>query len=186
MTRMEIITLVVSVLSFIAAAGSAFYARIALEKSQQANDISESALRFQVLVPALTDYMSAEMYMAIDNLWGFYKREPDTLAARFVSQRNADKLRAEELPPAERLDFTKSTIDYHRRQVGQFYGLLTSIHDEGGHQKKWLYSYWRKRELQIIPKIIIPLEVALAQSIGTDIPVITNDRLMRLYDDCPS
>jgi hypothetical protein len=186
MTSLEILTLTVSILSFIAAAGAALYARIALEKSQKANDISAAALRFQVLVPALTDYMSADMYIAIGSLWNFYKVDPDTLADRFVKQRNSDQLKADALAPAQRMEFIKTTVDYHRRQVGQFYGLLTSIHDEGGHQRKWLYTYWRKRELQIIPKIIIPLEAALALAIGTEAPVISNERLKRLYDDCPS
>lgn len=186
MTPLETLTLTVSILAVIAAAASAVYARIATEKAHKANEISEAALRFQVLVPALTDYMSADMYVAIGNLWSFYKLDPGTLGERFIKQRNADQQKIDALAPTEKMEFIKSTVDYHRRQVGQFYGLLTSIYDEGGHQRKWLYTYWRKRELQIIPKIIIPLEIALAQSIGTDAPTISNDRLKRLHDDCPS
>ncbi len=184
MTALEILTLTVSILSAISAAGAAIYAKHALNKSDKANSISEAALRFQVLVPALTDYMSADMYVAISNLWNFYNVAPDTLSERFISQRNSDQRNADSLKPAERMDFIKTTVDYHRRQVGQFYGLLTSIYDEGGFQRKWLYTYWRKRELQILLKIIIPLEAALAKEIGTEEPLLSNARLKRLYDDC--
>ena len=186
MTTFEGIVLTVSILSVIAAAAAAIYAKNALDKADKANSISEAALRFQVLVPALTDYMSAEMYVALSNLWTFYKIDPDTLAERFVSQRHADQGMVEALNHADRMEYIKTTVDYHRRQVGQFYGLLTSIYDEGGYQRKWLYTYWRKRELQILTKIIIPLEMALANDIGTDEPVISNARLKKLYDDCPN
>ena len=186
MTTLEILTFTISVLAVIVATAAAVYARIATEKAHKANEISEAALRFQVLVPALTDYMSADMYVAIGNLWSFYKTDPSTLGGRFITQRNSDQQTIDSLPPEKRMDFIKTTVDYHRRQVGQFYGLVTSIYNEGGHQQKWVYTYWRKRELQILPKIIIPLETALAQAIGTDTPAISNERLKRLHDDCPN
>lgn len=186
MTSLEILTLTVSILAVIAAIAAAIYARIATEKAQKANELSEAALRFQVLVPALTDYMSADMYVAIGSLWSFYKVDPNTLGSRFIARRNSDQQVIDGLSPEKRMDFIKTTVDYHRRQVGQFYGLITSIYDEGGHQRKWVYTYWRKRDLQILPKIIIPLETELARAIGTDIPLISNERLKRLHDDCPS
>lgn len=186
MTIFDGFTLIVSILAAFVAWRAVNSARIANDKSDKANSISEAALRFQVMMPALNYYMSAEMYVAIGNLWAFYNEDPDKLADRFVSQRNKDQLKAESLEPAKQLDFIKTTVDYHRRQVGQFYGLLTSIYDEGGFQRKWLYSYWRRRELQVIPSIIIPLEAALATQIGTDEPLISNERLLRLYNDCPS
>jgi hypothetical protein len=186
MTANEILTLTVAFLAFLAAAGSAVYAGRANERSDAANRISESALRFQVLVPILTDYMSTDMYVAISQLWDFYQKDPETLAARYRSQREEDLKQANELFGSERAAFMQCTLDHQRRRVGQFYGLLTSIYDEGGHQRKWVYTFWRKRELQILPKIIIPLEEALAQSIDTPASKIVNERLKRLYDDCPT
>lgn len=176
----------VAVLSLIAAAGAAIYAKGAVERAAHANMISEAALRFQVLVPALADYMSADMYLAIAHLWSFYKADPTTLAERYKVQRNEDNALARSLTGAEYVDFMKGSIDYSRRRVGQFYGMLTSIHDEGGNQRKWVYTYWRKRELQIIPSIIIPLEEALSESIDAPTSKLANERLLRLYNDCPS
>lgn len=126
------------------------------------------------------------MYIAIRSLWEFLEVNPATVSQRFIDRRNKDRGWLETLDLEERATFIRSTIDFHRRQVSQFYGLLTSIYDEGSYQRKWLYTYWRKRELKIIPDILIPLENALAQAIGAPAPQISIDRLTRLYDDCPS
>jgi hypothetical protein len=185
MTSYETLTLTVAILSFIAAAGAAIYAGKAIERATAANKISEASLRFQVLVPALTEYMSAEMYIAIGQLWSFYKIDPATLQERYKRQRITDAQAGSELLGADYVEFTKGTIDYSRRKIGQFYGMLTSIYDEGGSQRKWIYTYWRKRELQIIPNIIIPLEEALSESIAEPVSKLANERLLKLFNDCP-
>ena len=185
MTPTEVLTLTVAVLAFLAAAGSARYARKALDRADVANEIAESSVRFQVLWPTLTDYMSTDMYVAVGHLWNFYKEDPATLKARYKWQREADVKAASSLSGESYASFVKNTIDHHRRRVGQFYGLLTAIYDEGGHQRKWVYTYWRKRELQILPSIIIPLEEALAELIDTPASKVANERLIKLFQDCP-
>ncbi|BAL95236.1 hypothetical protein [Rubrivivax gelatinosus] len=130
--------------------------------------------------------MSTEMYVAISHLWAFYAVDPSTLAERYKQQRAADLEAAGKLQGEAYSGFVKNTIDHHRRRVGQFYGLLKAIHDEGGYQRRWVYMYWRRRELEILPKIIIPLEEALADSIGTPASKLANQRLTELYDDSPA
>lgn len=185
MSSSEVLTLTVGILSFVAAAASAIYAGRALERAAAANRTAEAALRFQVLVPALTEYRSPEMYLAVRHLWQFARRDPNTLGPRFIVRREADNKLFEELERDVAPNFLKTTIDYHRRQVSQFYALLTSIYDEGGHQRKWLYTYWRRRELKIIPEILIPLELAVGEAMGAPVSKIALDRLRRLYDDAP-
>jgi hypothetical protein len=185
MTANEILTLTVSTLSFLAAAGAAYYAKHALMRSDLANRIAESSVKFQVLWPTLNDYMSTDMYVAIGHLWAFYSEKPDTLKARYKWQREADLKAANAFQGEEYSHFVKNTLDHHRRRVGQFYGLLKAIHDEGGDQRKWVYTYWRRRELEILPKIIIPLEEALGELIGTPASRLANERLLELYNDCP-
>lgn len=185
MTINEIMTLTVAILAFLAAAGSAHYAKRALDRAATANKIAESSVRFQVLWPTLKDYMSTEMYVAVGHLWAFYGQDPTNLKARYAEQRAADIEAARGLSGEAYANFVKNTLDHHRRRVGQFYGLLTAIHDEGGHQRKWLYTYWRRRELEILPKIIIPLEEALGDLIRVPASDLSNARLMKLYQDCP-
>ena len=186
MSKFEILTLAVSIIATIAAIAAALYAGRALERATAANKIADASLRFQVLAPALAEYRSPEMYIAIRSLWEFLSQDPATLGQRFIDRREKDRAWLETLELAERVAFIQTTVDFHRRQVSQFYGLMAAIHEEGGHQRKWLYTYWRRRELKIIPKILIPLEHALAQALGEPAPKISLDRLKRLYDDCPS
>lgn len=186
MSAFETITLFVSVLSAVAAAVAAWYAIRAVGRAEAANKIAEASLRYDVLVPALQDYRSPEMFIAIRSLWEFFEEDPLTLAQRFTDRRSMERKSLETLPLEDRSIFTLSTIDFQRRQVSHFYGLLTMMYDEGGFQRKWLYTYWSKSELKIIPEILIPLENALTQATGK--PGLTDfiERLRRLYDDSPS
>lgn len=185
MTTNEILTLTISILSLLAAIGSALYTKHALARADLANSIANSSVKFQVLWPTLNDYMSTDMYVAIGHLWSFYREAPETLKERYKLRREDDLKTANTYQGDDYSNFVKNTIDHHRRRVGQFYGLLKAIHDEGGDQRKWVYTYWRKRELEILPKIIIPLEEALGEIIGTPASKLANDRLLEIYKDCP-
>lgn len=185
MMNNEMIAIAVSIFALVASAASAYYAKLALERSDLANRLAESSVKFQVLWPTLNDYMSTDMYVAIGHLWSFYTKDPATLKDRYKQQREADQKAASSLQGEEYSNFIKNTLDHHRRRVGQFYGLLKAIHDEGGEQRRWIYTYWSRRELEILPSIIIPLEEALGEMIGTPASTMSNERLQRLYDDCP-
>ena len=181
---MDILTLTVSILSFLAATGSALYARHALVFSESATRTADASLRFQVLVPALAEYRSARMFVAIRHLWDFYKVNPSTLVERFQWQYEADRKAEEKLEGDELLAHVEVSLDFHRRQVTHFYNMLTSVYDEGGLQRKWLYTYWHRRELRIIPDILVPIERALAVSIDAPVARVTIDRLTQMYEDC--
>jgi len=182
---MELLALTVSILSMIGTAAAAVYAARALERSRTASQIAEASLRFQVLLPALFEYRSAEMLVAIRALWDFARAHPNELAEAFKAQRERDHQHLATLKGDEHLDYLRTTLDYYRRQVSQFYGFLTSVYDEGGSQRKWIYTHWSRSDLKIIPEVIIPMEKALGQTIGTPASSTTPDRLLRLYNDSP-
>jgi hypothetical protein len=182
---MDVLALTVSILSMIATAATAVYAARAVERSRAASQIAEASLRFQVLLPALFEYRSAEMLVAIRALWEFARAHPNDLAGAFKAQRERDQQHLATLKGNEQLAFLRTTLDYHRRQVSQFYGFLTSVYDEGGSQRKWIYTHWGRSDLKIIPEVIVPMEKALGQTIGAPASSITLDRLLRLYNDSP-
>ena len=186
MTGNEFITAVIGAGATIGTVASAAYAKNALKQAAAAREAAEAALRFQVLVPALNEYRSASMYIAIRALWAFYDKDPATLTQRFLWNRERDLRNELTIQPDEFVGFIESTIDFHRRLVSQFYNLLTAVHAEGGGQRKWLYTYWSKRELKIIPLILIPLEHALADALKNRASPITIARLQNLCDDSPN
>jgi hypothetical protein len=106
---LEILTLTVSALSMIAAAAAGVYAGRAAERARAANQIAEASLRFQVLLPALFEYRSAEMLVAIRSLWGFAREHPDDIAEAYKSQRERDSHDLAGLKGDEHLNYLRTT-----------------------------------------------------------------------------
>ena len=179
---LELLTFIVSVVSMIV---SGTYAARAVERARAANQIAEASLRFQVLLPALFEYRSVEMLVAIRSLWDFAREHPNDIAEAYRSRREQDLCDLAGLKGDEHVNYLRATVDFHRRQVSQFYGFLTSVFDEGGSQRKWIYTHWGKSDLEIIPRVIVPMERALGEAIGSASSSATLDRLLRLYRDSP-
>jgi hypothetical protein len=83
-------------------------------------------------------------------------------------------------------------LDGHRRTVTQFYSILTSRHELGVISPVLIYRHWTKKDLRILPEIVIPIERRLLQLIadpGDDTFTSldpTLERLQRLYDEAPN
>jgi len=180
----ELVTFTVSILSLLAAVGSAVYAGRSNAVAQAALRTSEVALQYQVLLPTLFEYRTADMLMAIRSLWSFAREHPSDLEVAFATRRAKDYAELEQMEPTKRSDHLRTTLDYKRRIVSQFYGILTSVHQQGGLQRKFIYTHWSKSDLQIIPDVLIPMEKCVAGMSSTQTSP-TLDRLRTLYDDCP-
>ena len=167
----------ISVVSILVAALSALYAR-------QSGRTAQSALVYQVLVNALSEYRSLEMFVAIKSLWRFKREHAGDVAHAYKEQRLKDGLQLESLDPAQRLAFEQTTIHYHRRQVSQFYALLAGLKEQGLPHRNIVYAHWTEADLRIIPEVLVPMEETLLAALGGPIPP-TMLRLKRLYDDCP-
>jgi hypothetical protein len=184
-TALEVLTLAASAIAGMGAYASARIAKDALARSTKANETAQSALRFQVLWPALTEYRSPEMLVAIRTLWEFFRDHPTDLAEAFKSRWKLDQSKLRTLHGKDKLEYLCTTLDFHRRQVSHFYSFLTAVYDEQGALRKWIYTNWGKQDLDILPKIIIPMERALSESIRVPALRTTLERLQRLYDECP-
>jgi hypothetical protein len=171
------LALAVGVLSVLVALLAALYAR-------QSRQTAESALVYQVLVNVLTEYRSAEMFVAIRSLWRFAREHKEDVAAAYKLQRLKDAAQIDGMDPLLRLDFERTTIHYQRRLVSQFYALLAGLHEQGLPHRKIIYSHWTEADLRIIPQVLVPTEETLLDALGSPMPP-TLTRLKRLYDDCP-
>jgi hypothetical protein len=178
-------TLILSAISMIAALGSAFYAGGSINTAKAANKTAEQALQYQVLIPMLVEYKSAEMLMAVRTLWAFARKNPGRVKEAFTIQRDEEYNALQLLPLADQVNQLRATIDYQRRIVSQFYGILISILDQGSLQKAFVYSHWGKSDLSIITEVLIPMELAATHVASlVDSPSLT--RLKKFYDNCPA
>ena len=122
----------------------------------------------------------------IQSLWNFARTHPNEIADAFMNQRAIDIQHLATLSGDEHLNYMRTTLDFHRRQVSQFYGFLTAVYDEGDIERKWIYKHWDRSTLEIIPKIIIPMEKAIEESIGISVSSKTLDRLNNLHSNSPT
>jgi len=125
------------------------------------------------------------MMAALRSLRSFAKAHPNDRSDAYRLQVELDEQHLASLTGREHLEYLRGTIDFDRRLVSQFYAFLTSVYDEGGMQRKWLYTHWSRSDLQIIPDIIIPMEQALGVVRGNPASPTTLERLIRLYHDSP-
>jgi hypothetical protein len=178
---MAIIGLLISVLS-------AIYAGRGVRISREALRSAEKARIHQVLVDVLFEYRSAEMLIAIRTLWSFYNENKENLGEAYNIVRHREESEISKLEPELKLQREKTTLHHQRRLVGKYYSLLAGLYELGVIPCETLYTYWNKKDLEIIPKIIIPMEKALAKDIktiseGEEHSALT--RMQRLYNDCP-
>jgi hypothetical protein len=182
---LELGTLILTAISTSAAVVALVQSKRAGEKARAANRVAEAAVRFQVLLPALFEYRSADMFIAVRALWDFWRAHPSNIKQAYIAQWERDSSRLRSLQGDDHLKFLRGTIDFHRRHVSQFYSFLTSVYDEGGDQRKWIYTHWGRADLEIIPNVIVPMETALREVVGSVASPKTLNRLLRLYEDSP-
>jgi len=63
---------------------------------------------------------------------------------------------------------------------------LGGIYESKVVSKEVLYTYWSESDLSIIPKILMPIEIKLAESLGVSKDRPGLKRLQKLYDDSKS
>ena len=147
--------------------------------------VAESALVYRVLVNVLTEYRSAEMFVAGRSLWRFARAHKEDVAAAYKLQRLKDAAQIDGMDPLLRLDFERTTIHYQRRLVSQFYALLAGLHEQGLPHRKIIYSHWTEADLRIIPQVLVPTEETLLDALGSPMPPTLTRPPRGLHDDCP-
>ena len=138
----------------------------------------------QVIRDILMEYRSAEMMIAVQSLWTFYRKHPNNFVEVYVRTKEQDEQSNALLPIPQRIEAERFTLHYFRRLVSQYYAMLAVLYTNNIFPKDILYSYWSEGDLRIIPNILIPIEKKLAEMFGTS---VENDlalsRLNKLYDD---
>jgi hypothetical protein len=182
------IVLGIAIIGLLISVLSAIYACRGVRISRDALRSSEKARIHQVLVDVLFEYRSAEMLLAIRTLWSFYNENKENLGEVYNIIRHREESESSKLEPELKLQREKTTLHHQRRLVGKYYSLLAGLYELGVIPSETLYTYWNKKDLEIIPKIIIPMEKALAKDIKTIAEGEEHSaliRMQRLYNDCP-
>jgi len=131
-----------------------------------------------LLVPLLLEYRSQKMHEAISALWELKHTHNDKFLEVYEGQLQIN-----------------NGIHFQRRLVSHFYGILAGLYETDSIPKEIIYSYWSRKDLQILPEIILPIENRLQIVLPTSrqtpssakdpVFIVWEEKLRKLYKDAP-
>jgi hypothetical protein len=152
----------IAVVSAIAAVASAVFAWYV---GREAKRIGRS----QLLVELMRDYAKSEMHAHASLLWRFHnecRENNKDVSAEFRRIRGSDD----------------KEINNARRAMTHLYQRMAVLREAGVAEDQLLYRHWSTSDLDIIPKILAPLQKVIYEEHGE---VLTNqlDLLYKLHAD---
>ncbi|MCK4252715.1 hypothetical protein KAX97_14805 [candidate division WOR-3 bacterium] len=123
--------------------------------------ITRTMMRQQLLVEVLKEYRSPEMLHAVRRVWEFgetYRFDRDQMKESYKSIYDKDYGKVNFASGIEQIEEEQCTFHNQRRITAQFYAHLAMLYKEKKVPQKTVMRLWSHKDLEIIPKIIIPLE----------------------------
>ena len=134
----------------------------------RANTTAKKTRKYEILTKRINEYGSEEMLLAISNIMSFFEEDEDNFAKIYV-----DRHREYRKSNLENRDPVFKELHHHRRIISTFYSVLAWAWDEKYIKMKTIKKFWAAGTLQIIPKVILPIEEGLFEDLnknGTDKP----------------
>jgi hypothetical protein len=117
---------------------------------------SKKDTRYQIIANLFEEYSSDQMGESVKYLWDFWR----SCGGSDDSFRNEDvrsKLVKKYMSKYNKKD--NASIHIHRRRVSNFYQQFAVASLNNKEIQKIFYTVWSKRDLEIIPEIIEPIEM---------------------------
>ena len=119
---------------------------------------------YQNLLERISFYFSSEMLMAIRQVWGHYRKYGETkFLDKYIAIMVTENKKMESMSVPKRLLFQSGTLHYQRRLVTQFWRGLSILIRNNLVPRKAVYSWWSQNDVDVVGKILIPLENKLAE-----------------------
>jgi hypothetical protein len=131
------------------------------------------------------EYLSPQMHQAVRRLWQFYNLWGTNFVNRYEEKRKEEDAQIAGLEPQMRIVAEQATLHYQRKLVSHFYQYVAALYRNKTIPNYIVFGIWSKSDLEIIPKIIIPIENKLRESLNTPplLPLDDNCGLLTLYRD---
>ena len=143
---------------------SAFIAVLSLIGTFIIFNITRHRENYQNLLERISFYFKSEMLMAITQLWHHYRKygDPDFID-KYITIMISENKKMSTLPTSKRILFQAGTLHYQRRLVTQFWRGLSILIKNNLVPRKAVYSWWAQDDIDIVSKILIPIENKLAE-----------------------
>ncbi len=123
---------------------------------------------YQNLHERISFYFSPEMHLAINQLWVHYREfGEEKFVDKYLEIMQTDKQRLADCEPKDQIEFLRSTLHYQRRLVTAFWRGFAILMKNNLLPKKAVYAFWTQDSLDIVNKILIPVEDELADYLHT-------------------
>lgn len=130
--------------------------------------ITKSREDYQNLHERISLYFGPEMHLAIKQLWSHYRENgEDKFVDKYIEIMQNDNQRLAECEPKDQVEFQRSTLHYQRRLVYSFWRGLAILMIHKLVPTKAVYNFWNQDDIEIIGKVLIPIEDKLAEYLGT-------------------
>jgi hypothetical protein len=102
------------------------------------------------------------MYYAVKQLWDLY-RQSDNDKYKLIQkyQERFDKEEIEEETANNKIEYIKTTIHHSRRIVVLYYMNIAKILHNKLFSERYFFSLWNPEDLDIIKKIVLPIQYKL-------------------------
>ena len=127
-------------------------------------NITRHRENYQNLLERISFYFNPEMLMAIRQLWEHYRKyEESDFLDKYIKIMIAENKKMNAMPASERIMFQTGTLHYQRRLVSQFWRGLSILIKNNLVPKKAVFDWWAQDDVDIVSKILIPIENKLAE-----------------------
>ena len=123
---------------------------------------------YLTLYDQLSQFTSEEVFIATRRLWELYRNHGDKFVDKYIETMQADNNHINSLIPEKQLDFQRNTLHYQRKIITQLWRNLAIILKNGLLPKRQVYRSWAKSTVEIVTKILLPIENRLADFYGAN------------------
>jgi hypothetical protein len=139
-------SILISIFSFVVAAGSVVIARMTYKQSKY-------LIETQVFKELIKEYSDEKMGRAVAKLWKFYND---------ICQQNEsvliDEYKKRLASDGDEEKDEKKNIHWARRTVAHFYHQLAYLYSAKLIKEETINKIWARSDFEIIPKILMPIE----------------------------
>ena len=128
--------------------------------------ITRRRQNYLTLYDQMSQFAREEVFIATRRLWELYRKHGDDFADKYIEIMVADNKKLNSLPLEKRLVFQRNTLHYQRKILTQFWRNLSIILKNGLLPEKQVYGAWAKNTVEIVTKVILPIEDKLADYHG--------------------
>lgn len=153
MTKADILSLIVSSIALFISIITVIITR------KQKNQI--------LLYDQMQKHAKDENFMATKRLWELYRECGNQIGKKYIEIMDEEDLAMQALDKSEKMEFLHNSLHFQRKQLTQFWRNIAIYMINGLLPRRQVYNAWARSTVEIIPKILLPIEKEMAKKLNS-------------------